>query len=69
MKYYEDHFLKYLTAPQETRQASREHWLKCHAENLKNKRDDLIIFSAKMLASIDLADEYLKTHIIKEIEA
>ena len=56
LHYYEMHFVRYLQADKETRKASRDHWLKCHRENIKADRDDLIIFSAKMLASIDLAD-------------
>ena len=60
MNYYKDYFLRYISANKETREASRHHWLKCHAENVLSGREDLIIFSAKILASISLADDMLE---------
>lgn len=64
--YYEYWLPKYMMADKATREASKKHWIKCHKENLKAKREDLIIFSAKMLATITLADELLDTVTLKE---
>lgn len=60
MNYYKDYFLRYISANTAVREASRKHWLKCHAENVLSGREDLIIFSAKILASISLADDMLE---------
>ncbi len=59
MNYYKNYFLQYIAAPEAIREESRRHWLKCHAENVLSGREDLIIFSAKILASIALADDML----------
>ena len=60
MNYYKDYFLRYISASAAVREASRQHWLKCHAENVLSGREDLIIFSAQILASISLADDMLE---------
>lgn len=57
-EYYKTYFFRYLKADQKTRAASINHWIKCHAENVLSERDDLIIFSAKMLAAALLAEKY-----------
>ncbi len=59
MNYYKDYFLRYIAADEATRAESRQHWLKCHAHNIASGREDLIIFSAKILAAISLADDML----------
>lgn len=59
MNYYKDYFLRYIAADIETRKESRQHWLKCHAQNIASGREDLIIFSAKILGAISLADDML----------
>ena len=40
----------------EDREKSKNHWLKCHEENLKSGRHDLIIFSAQILAHIAIVE-------------
>lgn len=55
-EYYRDAARRYLAAPPELRKASREHWTRHHVENLKSGRQDLIIFSAQILAAYDAAD-------------
>lgn len=60
MEWYKDHFLAYIKAAPEVREESRKHWIRCHKENISSGREDLIIFSAKMLGSICLAEEFLK---------
>lgn len=59
MNYYKDYFLRYIAADSATRAESRQHWLKCHAQNIASGREDLIIFSAKILGAISLADDML----------
>lgn len=46
----------YLDSSEEDRQKSKSHWLKCHEENLKSGREDMIIFSAQILAMITKAE-------------
>ena len=62
MRFYERYFLMYITATQENRDAARKHWILCHKQNVMDKRDDLIIFSSKVLAMIDLAQDYIDKH-------
>ena len=57
--YYEFWLDRYMMADAETRKASKEHWIQKHKENLAAKRSDLIIFSAKMLATVTLADDLM----------
>ena len=52
MNYYEDYKKRYAAADEKTKKASREHWKRVHAENLASGREDLIIFSAQILAMI-----------------
>ena len=56
MDFYESYYARYMAAPPELRKAARDHWTKCHKKNLELKRDDLIIFSAKILAIIAMID-------------
>ena len=57
--YYSAQVIRYLEADSETRAVAKAHWLKCHAENLKADREDLIIFSGKNLNSIMIAEAIL----------
>lgn len=65
MNFYGNYYIRYLQADEQTRADCRQHWLKCHKENVASGRDDLTSFSAQILARIALADEYLRTHIEK----
>ena len=57
MDFYRRYQELYLAADETLRQAAKKHWLKVHAENLeKENRNDLVIFSAQMLAAIMLAE-------------
>ena len=56
MDYYKTHAIRYLLADENTKKASWEHWRKCHAENIKSGREDLIIFSARIIANMALVD-------------
>lgn len=59
MDYYKTFFARYINSDAETRAASRDHWIKCHIKNIESGREDLIIFSAKILAAITMADAML----------
>ena len=61
MDYYKEYVERYMLASQELRDDAKRHWIECHKKNLAAKRDDLIIFSSKMLASITLADDLVKS--------
>lgn len=56
MQYYDRYTEMYAALNSEDRKKSREHWQKCHAENVKSGREDLTIFSAQILARIALVD-------------
>lgn len=57
MNYYERYYRYFLESSDEMRQKSKAHWLEKHEENLKSGREDLIIFSASILAQICLAEK------------
>lgn len=54
--YYESIGERYRAASPELRAASKAHWIKCHRQNLKSGRQDLIIFTAQILAQIAIVD-------------
>lgn len=54
--FYINHTIRYLEADEQTRKESKDHWLRCHAENLAADRFDLWTFSAKILAAFALAE-------------
>lgn len=60
--YYTNTVILYLEADRETREATKAHWLKCHAENMKADRHDLIMFSGKHLEAIMTAEAILAEH-------
>lgn len=54
--YYESLGERYRAASPEVRAASKAHWLKCHKENLASGRQDMIIFTAQILAQISMVE-------------
>lgn len=56
MTYYETTRERYKNASPEMRAATRDHWTKCHRQNIESGRPDMIIFSAQILAGYDLID-------------
>lgn len=63
LSFYENQIIRYLESDSETRQKSKEHWLKCHAENVLSGRDDLIMFTSKILAAYMFAEYVLAEQI------
>ena len=59
MDYYKTYMTRYIMADTETRAASKKHWIECHIENIASGREDLIIFSAKILGAIAVAEELI----------
>lgn len=59
MDFYKQYMERYMMADVGTRKSAKQHWVKCHLENVASGRDDLIIFSAKILGAIDVADELM----------
>lgn len=57
MNIYERFYEMYKNANEDLRKESKEHWLKCHSENVAADREDLIIFSARHLAIIAMIEE------------
>lgn len=56
MSYYKQIAIRYMLADADMRKQSRDHWMECHKRNVLSKREDLIIFSAQILAAYDLVD-------------
>lgn len=61
MDFYKQYMMRYMMTDTESRRSAKQHWVKCHLENVASGRDDLIIFSAKILGAIDIADEILSS--------
>lgn len=60
--YYRIQQRRYMEASPELRKASRDHWTRTHAENMKNGSPEAIQLSASILAAYDVADEAIKAH-------
>ena len=58
--FYTERKEAYKKGTPDLRKQSRDHWTKIHKENMESGRNDLIIFSAQILAAYDLADAELK---------
>lgn len=54
--YYQSIGEHYRAASPELRAASKAHWIKCHRQNLESGRQDMIIFTAQILAQIAIVD-------------
>lgn len=54
--FYKKYADRYRAADEQTRKASREHWTRTHAANMETGRNDIIIFSAQILAAIATID-------------
>lgn len=54
--FYKTYAENYRNTNSQERKEAREHWTRCHAANLEAERDDLIMFSAKILAVIATID-------------
>lgn len=55
MDYYKTVYERYKKANKKIQRAGLEYWIARHAENINAGREDLIIFSSKMIATIILA--------------
>lgn len=58
--FYSSHTIRYIEADTQSRKESKDHWIKCHAENVASGREDMIIFSSKILAAISLAEAIIE---------
>lgn len=58
--FYSSYTVRYIEADERCRKESKDHWLRCHAENVASGREDMIIFSSKILAAISLAEAIIE---------
>ena len=56
LNFYDSFMIHYAESSDETKKMSKDHWLKCHMENVKSGRKDMIIFSNQILARIAIVD-------------
>lgn len=54
--------IRYIEADEHSRKESKDHWLRCHAENVASGREDMIVFTSKILAAISLAEAITEEH-------
>lgn len=57
--FYSRYTEMYKQGSPEARARAKAHWIANHKENVKHSREDLIIFSAQMLAAIAMAEAEL----------
>lgn len=65
--YYAEQFKRAYNATPEIRRATLKHWEKIHAENKKNARFDLVIFSAENIQAVKAAEtitNYINSAIV-----
>lgn len=55
MDFYNRYFLAYLDATEDKRTEALAHWTRCDKKNRESGREDLWIFSTKMLYTIIMA--------------
>lgn len=58
--FYSSYTVRYIEADTQSRKESKDHWLKCHAANIADDRNDLYIFTSKILAAITLAEAIIQ---------
>lgn len=58
--FYKSVTIRYLEADNKTRSATKAHWQKCHTKNMADNREDMIIFSGKMLVAISIAEAIIE---------
>lgn len=69
MNYYNRYFCGYIAADEQTRAASKAHWIACHKQNMaKENNEPMQIFSAQILAQIALAEDFISKHNIEIIK-
>ena len=54
--FYDSFMIRYAESSEEMKKSSRDHWIKCHIENMNKKREDLEIFTEQILARITIVD-------------
>ena len=66
MEYTKTYFLRYLSANEEVRKASKDHWLRIHAAHIVNgdMDSDTYNLSASILAAIAVADDLIAKQLV-----
>ncbi len=66
MEYSKTYFLRYLSANEEVRKASKNHWLQIHAAHIANgdTESETYSLSASILAAIAVADDLIEKQIV-----
>ena len=66
MEYSKTYFLRYLSANEEVRKASKDHWLRIHAAQIVNgdMDSDTYSLSASILAAIAFADDLIAKQLV-----
>ena len=54
--FYSNYTVRFIESDSTTREESKAHWQNMHAKNLASGREDMIIFTAKILAAIEIAE-------------
>lgn len=60
MSFYDRYAFNYMCASQEVRTATKEHYRRKHAENIRSGRKDLIVFTGQILEAIKAAETYME---------
>lgn len=66
MEYSKTYFLRYLAADEQSRKASKNHWLKIHSASVLNGdcESDTFRLSASILAAISVADDMIEKKLV-----
>ena len=66
MEYSKTYFLRYLSANEEVRKASKDHWLRIHAAHIVSgdMDSDTYRLSASILAAIAVADDLIAKQLV-----
>lgn len=66
MEYSQIYFLRYLSADEKMRKASKDHWLKIHSASVLDGdyESDTFRLSASILAAIAVADDMIEKKLV-----
>lgn len=55
MEFYKTYYNRFCSADAEMKEATVAHWRRVHADAIRDKNEDMIVFSARILAVYDMA--------------
>lgn len=65
--FYDSFMIRYAESDPITRAESKNHWINCHIDAVTNGKQDVIIWTAQILAKIAIVDNGMYTEYIRNV--